>query len=341
MTQKSSGNPSDENFYMPAEWAHHTCTWMAWPCRDDLWPNYPATCRAYADVANTIARFETVKMLTPARKVSVAEAFLGSNVEVVTMPIDDSWCRDSGPNFLINDRGELAGSTWVFNAWGSKYQPYDQDALMGSRILERAGAKEYVSPMVAEGGGITVDGEGTVITTESCFLNPNRNPTMSKSEVESELCRTLGAKKVIWLPGDIDEIETDGHIDGVAAFVRPGVVLVEINSDATDPHYSVCQRNLAAMQGKIDARGRKIQIELIEEASYHPGEWNGGCGSFINAYLVNGGVIVPGYDSPRDRAAVETWQRICPEREIVQVQINDIAIGGGGVHCITQQQPAA
>ncbi len=166
MTPQSSGNPSDENFYMPPEWAQHTCTWMAWPCRDGLWENYPATCRAYANVANTIARFEAVKMLAPPQKVAAAQELLGSNVEVLAIPIDDSWCRDSGPNFLINDRGDLAGATWVFNAWGSKYQPHDQDALMGSRILEQAGAKEYASKMVAEGGGITVDGEGTIITTE-------------------------------------------------------------------------------------------------------------------------------------------------------------------------------
>lgn len=337
---RSGVDPSDENFHMPPEWAPHSCTWMAWPCRDGLWEDYLAACRAYADVARAIARFETVKMLTPPQKVAAAAEVLGNDVEVVAMSIDDSWCRDSGPNFLINDRGELAGSTWVFNAWGSKYEPYDQDALMGSRILEQANAKEYKSTMVAEGGGITVDGEGTVITTESCFLNSNRNPNMSKAEVEAELCRTLGVEKVIWLPGDVDDTETDGHVDGVAAFVRPGVVLIEINNDKSDPHYSVCQENLAAMQGQTDAKGREIQIELIEEASYHPGEWNGGCASFINGYLVNGGVIVPGYDSPRDLAALETWQRIYPDRKAVQVQINDIAIGGGGIHCITQQQPA-
>ena len=139
----------------------------------------------------------------------------------------------------------------------------------------------------------------------------------------------------------MNETETDGHVDGTAAFIRPGVVLIEVNSDETDPHYSVCQENLGATQGQIDANGRKIEIELIEEASYKPGEWNGGCASFINAYLVNGGVIVPGYDSLRDQAALATWQRLFPEREAVQVQINDIAIGGGGIHCITQQQPAA
>jgi agmatine deiminase len=340
VSQQPGDNPSDGNFNMPAEGEPHADAWLAWPCREKMWKNYAAACRAYAEVANTIARFEPVKMLAPPERAAIARKQVGSGVEVIEMPIDDSWARDSGPNFLINQRGELAGSTWIFNAWGAKYDPYDQDALMGSRILALAGAKEFESRMIAEGGAITVDGEGTVITTESCLLNKNRNPIWSRGEVEAELCRTLGAEKVIWLPGDVDETETDGHIDGTAAFVRPGVVLVEINSDETDPHYGVCQENLAAMRGQTDARGREIQIEFIEEGSYHPAEWNGGCASYINAYIANGAVIVPGYDQVRDRAAVEAWQRIYPEREIVQVQINDIAVGGGGVHCITQQQPA-
>ncbi len=332
-------NPADYGFYMPAEWAPHTCTWMAWPCRDGLWPDYGAAQQGYADVANAIAAFEPVKMLVPAEKLAVARTFLTENVELIEMPIDDSWARDPGPNFLVNDNGELAGSVWQFNAWGSKYSPYDQDALMGERILEITGARQFHSTLFAEGGGISVDGEGTVLTTDSCFPNTNRNPDWSKEQIENELCRTLGAEKVIWLPGDVDETETDGHVDGVAAFVKPGVVLVEVNPDSTDPHYDVAQDNLAAMREQVDAKGRPIEIELINEASYKPGEWNGGCASYVNSYLCNGAVIVPGYDYQRDEDAIATYQRLYPEREIVQVQINSIAVGGGGVHCITQQQP--
>ncbi len=334
-------NPADLGFYMPAEWEDHSCTWMAWPCRDGLWPDYQATAQAYADVANTIAAFEPVHMLVPPSKESAARTLLSDAVKLFPTAIDDSWARDSGPNFLLNSAGELAGSDWVFNAWGGKYQPYDQDALMASRILEYAGARRFESSLVAEGGGITVDGEGTVITTDSCFPNANRNPGWNKQDIEAELYRTLGTEKVIWLPGDADETETDGHVDGAAAFIRPGVVLVEVNPDPYDPHYSVCQDNLRAMQGQTDAKGRKIRIELINEASYKPGEWNGGCASYVNSYICNGAVIVPGYDFERDEEAVSTYQRLFPDREVVQVQINPIAIGGGGVHCITQQQPAA
>ncbi|MFK8022230.1 MAG: agmatine/peptidylarginine deiminase [Pseudomonadales bacterium] len=341
MSELDTQNPADFGFYMPAEWAPHSCTWMAWPCRDGLWPDYQAAQQGYADVANAVAAFESVKMLVPAAKSKAARALLSHKIELVEMPIDDSWARDSGPNFLVNGKGELAGSDWNFNAWGGKYAPFDQDALMGRRILELAGARRFGSSLMAEGGGITVDGEGTVITTDSCFPNKNRNPDWTKAEIEAELCRTLGASKVIWLPGDVDETETDGHVDGAAAFVKPGVVLIEVNPDESDPHCRVAQDNLNAMQGQTDAQGRDIKIELINEASYKPGEWNGGCSSYVNSYLCNGAVIVPGYDFHRDAEAVATYQRLYPDREIVQVQINSIAVGGGGVHCITQQQPVA
>lgn len=331
-------DPRDHGLYMPGEWTEHSCCWMAWPSRDGMWPNPEATEQDYANVANTIARFEPVKMLVPPGKLKSVKALLGDNIEVIEMPIDDSWARDSGPNFLIGG-DTLAGSTWTFNAWGGKYRPYDQDALMGQRILEHAGAQRFASALVAEGGGITVDGEGTIITTESCFLNENRNPAWSQQEAEAELCRTLGAEKVIWIPGDPEETETDGHVDGIAAFIEPGRVLVEINRDKTDPHYPVGVSNTNALKDQFDAKGRKLELEFIQEGVYHEDQWNGGCSSYINSYLANGAVVVPGYGYDRDGEAVGTYRSLYPEREIVQVPVNDIAIGGGGVHCITQQQP--
>jgi agmatine deiminase len=339
-TSKPNVDPRESGFYMPGEWAEHSCCWMAWPCRAGLWADAEGTQRTYAEVANTIARFEPLKMLAPTHTLDAARALLGEGVELVEMSIDDSWARDSGPNFLVNAAGEVAGSTWEFNAWGGKYDPYDQDALMGSRILKHAGAREFTSRLIAEGGGVTVDGEGTVITTESCFLNKNRNPDWTRAEVEAELCRTLGAEKVIWIPGDVTDTETDGHIDGIAAFIEPGRVLVEVNPDKSDPHYEIGQINTEALKNQTDAKGRKLQLEFIDEGIYHPGIWNEGCSSYVNTYLANGAVIVSGYGYERDAGAVETYRKLYPEREVVQVQINDIAVGGGGVHCITQQQPA-
>ncbi|SVA79784.1 uncharacterized protein METZ01_LOCUS132638 [marine metagenome] len=330
-------DPRDLGLFMPGEWEKHTCCWMAWPARVDLWPNIEATIKSYADVANAIAEFEPVNLLVLPSMLDDAKAYLSKNVEIIEMSIDDSWTRDSGPNFLINDSGLLAGSTWEFNAWGDKFRPYDQDALMGSRILDLVGADEYTSKMIAEGGGITVDGEGTVITTESCFPNKNRNPHLTKKEIESELCRTLGASKVIWIPGDPDETGTDGHIDGIAAFIEPGRILVEINPDSSDPHYLVGQNNVKALKNIKDAKGRTLEIDFIYEGDYSVLEFDE-CRSYINSYLANGAVIVPGYNHERDHLAVETYQKIYPDREVVQIQISDIAIGGGGIHCITQQQ---
>jgi len=298
---ESRPDPRDHGLYMPGEWTEHSCCWMAWPCREGMWANLEGTQQTYADVANAIARFEPVKMLAPTHKLEAARALLNDGVEVIGMSIDDSWARDSGPNFLVNAAGELAGSTWEFNAWGGKYEPYDQDNLMGSRILELAGVREYPSKLVAEGGGITVDGEGTVITTETCFLNKNRNPGWTRAEVEAELCRTLGAEKVIWIPGDVMDTETDGHIDGIAAFIEPGRVLAEINADKTDPHYEIGQINAAALKNHS---------------------------SYVNTYLANGAAIVSGYGYEHDEAAVETYRKLYPDREIVQLQINDIAVGG-------------
>ena len=337
MSNSKVKDPRDLGLFMPGEWEKHTCCWMAWPARVDLWPNIEATKKAYADVANTIAEFEPVNLLVLPSMLDDARAYLSKNVEIIEMSVDDSWTRDSGPNFLINDSGLLAGSTWEFNAWGDKFRPYDQDALMGSRILDLVGVDEYTSTMIAEGGGITVDGEGTVITTESCFPNKNRNPHLTKKEIESELCRTLGASKVIWIPGDPDETGTDGHIDGIAAFIEPGRILVEISPDSSDPHYRVGQNNVKALKNIKDAKGRTLEIDFIYEGDYSVLEFDE-CRSYINSYLANGAVIVPGYNHERDHLAVETYQKIYPDREVVQIQISDIAIGGGGIHCITQQQ---
>jgi agmatine deiminase len=323
---------------MPGEWVPHTCCWMAWPCRDDMWPDVQATAQDYANVANAIAPFEPVRMLVPSHKLEGARSLLHDGVELIELDIDDSWARDSGPNFLVGG-DTLAGADWVFNAWGGKYEPHDKDALMAERILEFAGADRFPSWLVAEGGGVTVDGEGTIITTESCFLNKNRNPGRSRKDIEDELCRTLGAEKVIWIPGDVDETETDGHVDGIAAFIEPGRVLVEVNPDKTDPNYAVGVENAAALAGQTDAEGRTLELEFIDEGIYHEETWNGGCSSYVNSYLANGAVIVPGYGYDRDASAVETYRRLYPDREVVQVPINNIAIGGGGVHCITQQQP--
>ncbi len=330
-------NPADGGFFMPAEWAPHARCWMIWPSRPEVWDDMAATKRAYAAVARAIRLFEPVTMVANAADVREAEEYLGPAIEVMAAPVDDSWSRDIGPCFLIDGKGGLAGADFRFNAWGGKYEGYDNDDRLAGKLLEATGARPFTSTLTAEGGGITVDGEGTLITTESCFPNANRNPGWSRDEIEAELKRTLGVAKVIWIPGDPNEKETDGHVDGIAAFVRPGVVLVEATED---PAYSaVMQENLKALRGQRDAKGRELELIVISDASEAESDCWRFCRSYVNSYIANGGVVMPCYGVETDRLAMEAFRRIYPERQMVPVAIDDIAIGGGGIHCITQQQP--
>jgi len=323
-------------FHMPAEWQTHARCWMAWPCREGF--NSEATCRNYAEVAKVISSFEPVSMVVHPRDREMAQAVLGNDIECVEIPIDDGWFRDNGPNFLITDHGDVAAACFAFNAWGGNYEPFDDDAQAGPRLLSQLGLRMFQSEMTAEGGGITVDGEGTLITTETCFLNRNRNPGWSKGEVEAELCRMLGVTKVIWIPGDPYEDETNGHVDGLAAFVAPGRVLVEAALDRAHPRYDILMENRRALEGQTDAMGRALDLIFIEDAWQCDG---GGrfCTSYINSYIANGAVIVPSYGLPADDRARAIYQQLFPQREVVSLRIDDIAPGGGGIHCITQQQP--
>ena len=323
-------------FHMPAEWQNHSQCWMAWPCREGF--NSEATCLNYAEVAKTISRFEPVSMVVHPQDREAAQTVLGSQINCVEIPIDDGWCRDNGPNFLVNDRGDVAGACFGFNAWGGNYEPFEDDAQAAPRLMSTLGLQMFPSRMIAEGGGITVDGEGTLITTETCFLNPNRNPGWSKSEVEAELCRMLGVTKVIWIPGDPYEDETNGHVDGLAAFVGPGRVLVEAAFDGAHPRYDVLMENRRALEGQTDAKGRILDLIFIEDA-WQCDEGERFCTSYINSYIANGAVIMPSYGLSADDRAKATYQQLFPRREIIPLRIDDIAPGGGGIHCITQQQP--
>ena len=263
----SSEQPSaaELGFRMPAEWEPHECCWMMWPSRKEMWSDINNTKQHYADVANAIGRFEPVSMLINAEDMDAARDLLTDNVTLVEAQIDDSWARDAGPNFLLNDKGDIAGSTWRFNAWGEKYSPFNNDDQVGHQVLTHCNAQNFVSELVAEGGGITVDGEGTVITTESCFLHTNRNPGWSKKEVEDELCRTLGAKKVIWLPGNVDETETDGHVDGVAEVVK-----LEEEGDSTRVTLRAPKElaRFIAPKGSVALNGTSLTVNEVEGCDF-------------------------------------------------------------------------
>ncbi|NJM31088.1 MAG: agmatine deiminase family protein, partial [Rhizobiales bacterium] len=209
-----------------------------------------------------------------------------------------------------------------------------------ARILERAGAGVRRSWLTTEGGSFALDGDGTLIVTETSILNPNRNPGVNKALAESELKAMLGVGKVVWLPGDPMDKETDGHIDGMCAYVRPGVVLFETNSDPTDPHARILRENLACLESQTDAKGRAFQVLPLEEAIEAERTSAVFCRSYINFYVANGGVVVPGYGIASDQTALAAIQAAYPDRKAVMVQVNSIAAGGGAIHCITQEQPA-
>ncbi len=329
-------------YHMPAEWSPHDRCWMAWPCREDFWgPHLVSTQNAYADVANAISEFEPVSMLCPPRDFDNARNLCGEKVEILAVELDDSWMRDSGPNFVLNGAGQLAASLFHFNAWGGKHAPWGKDAAIGHRIAEYLGIPTYTSTIYMEGGGINVDGEGTVLATLQNVLNENRNPGLSHTEAEQILCAALGTKKVIWLPGDPEDTETDGHVDGIACFVAPGKVLVEICPAVGTERYDNMQANLDAIRGQTDAAGRELEVATIEEAYEAERRGDIFANSYINFYIANGAIVMPKFGIDRDEDARRTLQRLFPDREIVQLGISDIAIGGGGIHCITQQQPVS
>jgi agmatine deiminase len=328
-------------YRMPGEFEAHAATWMAWPCRHEIWgETFAAVKEDFARVARTIARFEPVMMVARPKDAKEARRACAAGVEVVEFAIDDSWARDSGPTFVVDGRGGLTATAWTFNAWGNKYQPYDQDALLARRIAARVAAPVAASSLVLEGGAIQSDGEGTLVTTESCLLNPNRNPGIGKSEVERELQRMLGARRIIWLPGDPSDTETDGHIDGLMAFVAPGKVVVGSCKDRSDPRYEILRENIRALELAQDASGRAFTLLPIEEAPRTASCGPRYCRSYVNYYCVNGAVIAPAYGVEADRRVESLLKTAYPRREVIMLPIGRIAAGGGGFHCITQQQPA-
>jgi agmatine deiminase len=350
--------PRAAGYRMPGEFSPHEACWMFWPCLPVTWgetsptgrPGLAAARSAYAEVARAIARFEPLRMAAPPAHAAAAAAACGDDVEVLELPIDDAWARDTGPSFLLGPAGELGGVHWRFNNYGNEPfagkpalapEAYAGDAAIGGVILELEDARAFRAPLVMEGGALHVDGEGTVLVTEECLLHPNRNPTLDRATIEDHLLAFLGAEKVIWLGRGLVDDETNGHIDELACFVRPGVVLALSRSDPADVDYPALQDNLDRLAGATDARGRSLEIIEIEAA---PAVMHRGVRlslSYINCYLANGGVVMPAFDAPdHDAEAAAIMARAFPDREIVQVPALDIFGGGGGIHCITQQQPS-
>ena len=339
MVTRHVSSAKAEGFRMPAEWEPHERCWMQWPFRSDfVWPDLARTQDAYARVARAVSKFEPVTMIVPELALARAQSLCGESIDYLVMDLDDSWARDSGPIF-VKRGGELAASLFHFGAWGGKYPRVRNDAAVGHRVAEHLKIPTFTSNLFMEGGGVHVDGEGTILTSESCVLNENRNPGITKAEAERLLCDALGGEKVIWVPGDPADEETDGHIDGVACFVRPSVVLCEVGCRDFPDRYEVLQENVAALESATDACGRNLEILFIDEAYDAESRSSRFSRSFVNFYIANGGIVFPRYGTRTDGLALDVVRRAFPDHAVEPVDVNDIAVAGGGIHCITQQQP--
>jgi agmatine deiminase len=340
-TSLSSDSPSQNGYAMPAEWVPHRRTWMCWPCRLEAWGSaakMELARGATAEVARAIARFEPVVMIARPDDAEAAERACANFAEIFVLAIDDSWARDSGPTFLSGDRA--AGVAWRFNAWGGKYDCYNNDKALAGRILECSRRQIFRAPIVCEGGAIHVDGDGTLITTEQCLLNPNRNPDRSREEIADVLRRYTGAESILWLPGQFADVETDGHVDNIACFASPGRIIVGI-PPAAHPDFAAVAALKRFLAERRDAKGRRFEVVEIAQPERMHEDWRGRplAASYVNFYLANGGLVMPAFDDPADAPAKGVLEACFPEREVVQTGARSLVEGGGGIHCITQQEP--
>jgi agmatine deiminase len=346
---------------MPAEFEPHAACWMAWPERPDNWRlgAKPAQ-EAYAAVAAAIAGSEPVTMAVSDAQFENCRALLPPQVRVVEVSADDAWIRDHGPTFVVGPDGRR-GVDWHFNAWGGTngglYFPWDRDERVAAKVLEIEGDQRYRAPIVLEGGAVHVDGEGTVLTTEECLLNPNRNPGLSKEQIERVLLDYLGAEKVIWLGAGVFEDETDGHVDNLACFAAPGKVLLTWTDDEDDPQHAISGDARERLEASTDAQGRLLEVMLLpspgplqvsgeEAAGVDAGEGTQPrragdrmAASYVNFYLGNSRIVMPLLDPRYDEETAAILRRVFPDREVVGVPAREILLGGGNIHCITQQVP--
>jgi agmatine deiminase len=364
VTRTLSSTPRRDGYRMPGEFEPHQGCWMLWPERPDNWRlgAKPAQ-QAFVAVATAIAGSEPVSVGVSAAQYANARRLLPGAVRVVEISSNDAWMRDVGPTFVVNDRGGVRGVDWQFNAWGGLdgglYFPWDKDDAVAQKVLEIEGRDRYRAPFVLEGGAIHVDGQGTLITTEECLLNRNRNPGLTRDEIEDLLRRYLGVEAVVWLGKGTYMDETDGHVDNLCAYVRPAEVVLNWTDDRDDPQYESSREAYERLKEARDARGRRFEVHKLvqpgplltthEEAAgvdsaegtkrRQAGDWL--AGSYVNFYLGTKRVVVPLLDPQRDAAAMRKLQALFPRREIVGVPGREILLGGGNVHCITQQVPRA
>ncbi len=354
--------PKQDGYRMPAEYETQDQVWMLWPERPDNWRNgaKPAQ-KAFQDVAEAISQFEPVTVCANPSQFLNARAQLPDHIRVIELKSDDAWVRDCGPTFLIDDKGGIRANDWTFNAWGGLvnglYFPWANDDQVAQKICEIEGIDSYrTEGFVLEGGSFTVDGEGTLITTEMCLLDKGRNPGMTKLQIEEKLKNYLNVEKVIWIKDGIDPKETKGHIDDMVCFIGAGEVACIYTEDKSHPFYKTAKAAYKTLCDETDAKGRKLKVHKLcttkkpcrlkgaDTIDIVPGteqrkEGEIAIASYANFLIVNDGIILPQFGDENDALAVLQVKQMFPGREVVGVRTEEIAYGGGNIHCITQQQP--
>ena len=343
--------PAELGFHMPAEWHPHAATWLSWPKDPETWPDrVPQAEQIFLQMMEALAPHETVNLLV--NDTAIEQLVRGrclfsgaENIRFLQMETVDSWIRDYGPNFLINHDGELAYNDWIFNAWGNKYEELKKDDSVPALLEPFLNVPRFEPGIVMEGGSIDVNGDGCVLTTEQCLLNPNRNPSLSRDQIEKYLKDYLGIQKVLWLGEGIVGDDTDGHIDDIARFADSNVIICALEDDPEDANYELLQDNLKRLQKMRDAHGRSFEIVTLPM----PGAVGGSStdtrnldrlpASYANFYIANNVVLAPIFNHTNDQRALDTLQRVFPERRVVGINCEPLVWGMGTIHCVTQQQP--
>jgi agmatine deiminase len=333
---------------MPAEWEPHAATWLAWPHNPETWPGCLDEARAeFEKLVAELARFERVEVLVCdadlERRVGRWAARLrdAARVRLHVVPSDDVWMRDIGPTFARDSAGRLAAIDWTFNSWGGKYPPWDRDDALAARVAELCRVPCVRPGLVIEGGALEVDGQGTLLATEPTLLDPKRNPGVRRGELERRLRELLGVTRVVWLGPGIEGDDTDGHVDDIARFVRPGAVVCAREPDPRDANHAPLEDLGVRLRAARDASGRALEvIDLPMPAAVHADDGPRLPASYANFYLCNGAALVPVFGAPQDAAALEVLRAALPGREIVPIPSRHLVRGLGAVHCLTQQQPA-
>jgi len=344
--------PAALGFFMPAEWQRHAATWLTWPKDPETWPNrVPQVQEIFLQMMAALAPHENVNLLVDDEPTEqdvrrLCQFPAAKNIRFQRIATVDSWVRDYGPNFLINPQSQLAYNDWIFNAWGNKYEELERNDSIPQKLQSVLSVPRFEPGIVLEGGSIEVNGAGCVLTTEQCLLNPNRNPDLSRGGIEKYLKEYLGAKKILWLGEGIVGDDTDGHIDDIARFVGPNVILCAVEEDPQDANYKPLQDNLERLRNMTDLNGRPFEIVTVPMPGIVGGSSTASRdlerlpASYANFYIANDVVLVPVFGRVNDNRATEIIQRVFHSRHVVAIDCEPLVWGMGTIHCVTQQQPA-